>query len=63
MSKKGPAHEYKSFEVITQEDPETGDLIIPLPPQLLKSLGLKEGDELDFEVDDKGHIIVTKKNK
>lgn len=61
MSKKGPAHDYKSFEVITQEDPETGDLIIPLPPQLLKSLGLKEGDELDFEVDDKGHIIVTKK--
>lgn len=63
MSKKGPAHDYKSYEVITQEDPETGDLIIPLPPHVLKKLGWKEGDEIDFSVDDKGHIIVTKLSK
>ena len=60
MSKKGPAHEYKSFEVITQEDPETGDLLIPLPPQLLAEMGWKEGDELDFQIDDKGKVIVKK---
>lgn len=63
MSKKGPAHDYKSYEVITQEDPETGDMIIPLPPQVLKKLGWKEGDEIDFQIDDKGHIIVTKLSK
>lgn len=60
MSKKNPAHSYDSFEVITQEDPETGDMIIPIPPQLLADLGWKEGDEIDFTIDDKGRIIVKK---
>ena len=61
MSKKNPAHRYDSFEVITQEDPETGDMLIPLPPQLLKDLGWKEGDEIDFSIDDNGRMIVKKK--
>ncbi len=61
MSKKNPAHRYDSFEVITQEDPETGDVLIPLPPQLLKDLGWKEGDEIDFSIDDNGRMIVKKK--
>jgi hypothetical protein len=61
MSKKNPAHRYDSFEVITQEDPETGDMLIPLPPQLLKDLGWKEGDEIDFSIDDNGRMIVQKK--
>ena len=26
------------YEVITQEDPETGDLILPIPQQILDSL-------------------------
>lgn len=49
-----------SYEVITQEDPETGDLIIPIPPPLLKSLDWKEGDDVQIDVDDKGRIIVRK---
>ena len=60
MSKKNPAHRYDSFEVITQEDPETGDMLIPLPPQLLKDLGWKEGDDIDFTIDDKGRIVLRK---
>ena len=60
MSKKNPAHRYDSFEVITQEDPETGDMLIPLPPQLLKDLGWKEGDDIDFTIDDKGRIVLKK---
>ena len=32
------------YEVNTQEDTETGDMIIPLPIPLLKDLGWKEGD-------------------
>jgi len=60
MSKKNPAHRYDSFEVITQEDPDTGDMLIPLPPQLLKDLGWKEGDEIDFSIDENGRIIVQK---
>lgn len=29
------------YEVITQEDPETGDLLLPIPPQLLEEMGWK----------------------
>ena len=60
MPKQNPAQEYQRYEEITQEDPETGDLLIPLPPQLLAEMGWKEGDELDFQIDDKGKVIVKK---
>lgn len=49
-----------SYEVITQEDPETGDLIIPIPPAMLKSLDWKEGDNVQFDIDDLGRVIVRK---
>ncbi len=51
------------YEVKTHEDPETGDLIIPIPPELLKELGWKEGDEVQFDIDDKGKYIISKANK
>lgn len=60
MSKKNPAKAYDSYEVITQEDPETGDMLIPIPPHLLRELGWKEGDDIDFSIDDKGRIILKK---
>ena len=58
--KKNPAQQYHSYEVITHEDPKTGDIIIPLPPQLLRELGWKEGDQIDFQIDDKGKVIIKK---
>ena len=60
MPKKNPAKAYDSYEVITQEDPETGDMLIPIPPHLLKELGWKEGDDVDFSIDEKGRIILKK---
>lgn len=60
MSKKNPAKNYDSYEVITQEDPETGDMLIPIPPNLLAELGWKEGDDVDFSIDEKGRIILKK---
>jgi hypothetical protein len=60
MPKKNPAQSYDSYEVITQEDPETGDMLIPIPPHLLKELGWKEGDDIDFTIDDKGRIVLKK---
>jgi hypothetical protein len=60
MAKQNPAKQYQRYEVITQEDPETGDLLIPLPTQLLAEMGWKEGDQLDFQIDDKGKVIVKK---
>jgi bifunctional DNA-binding transcriptional regulator/antitoxin component of YhaV-PrlF toxin-antitoxin module len=47
------------YEVITQED-ENGDLLLPLPPELLQQMGWKEGDTLDFSIDDKGRWIIKK---
>lgn len=51
-----------SYEVITQEDPETGDLIIPLPPMLLKQMGWTEGDTIEFQKDDQGRYVLVKTN-
>lgn len=61
MSKKNPAQTNVRYEVITHEDPETGDLIIPVPPQVLAQLGWKEGDEIKFDVDKDGKVYVRKK--
>lgn len=51
------------YEVITQEDPITGDLILPIPQPVLDELGWKEGDEIDFEVDGKGKLYIKKISK
>ena len=48
------------YEITTQEDPETGDLIIPLPPELLVELDWKEGDDIQFDIGTDGRIIVRK---
>lgn len=50
----------RRYEVITQEDPETGDLLLPIPPELLEQLGWKEGDDIDISVDDNGHYILQR---
>lgn len=50
------------YEVITHEDPETGDLILPIPPMLLQQLNWNEGDTIDFAIDDKGRYVLTKIN-
>lgn len=50
-----------SYEVITQEDPETGDLILPIPPELLEKMGWKEGDELEWKCTEDNRWILIKK--
>lgn len=45
MAKKSDSVRY---EVITQEDPDTGDLILPLPQELLEKMGWKVGDQLEW---------------
>jgi len=56
----GKKYDNSRYEVITQEDPESGDLMIPLPPELLKQLGWVEGDTIDFSIDDKGRYVLKK---
>jgi len=56
-----PKQEYPRYEVITQEDPVTGDLIIPLPEPILKQMGLKEGDDLEIKINEDGTLFLQKK--
>lgn len=48
------------YEVIVQEDPETGDLILPIPEPVLKSLGWKEGMEVEIDIGPDGQIFLKK---
>jgi hypothetical protein len=51
----------KSYTVTLEEDPETGDLILPFPEDMLKEVGWKEGDTLDWEDNKDGTFSITKK--
>ena len=48
------------YEVIVQEDPETGELLIPLPPELMTQMGWKEGDNIEIGLDEEGRYILKK---
>lgn len=60
MVKPGPGQEQKVYEVITQED-ENGDLLIPIPEEVLRSLGWKEGMEVEIDVDTNGNLYLKRK--
>ena len=60
---KNPGKNLVRYEVITHEDPETGDLMLPIPQKLLDELGWKEGDEIEFAIDEKGKYILKRANK
>tara|TARA_B110000503_G_scaffold89120_1_gene135031 strand:+ start:778 stop:933 length:156 start_codon:yes stop_codon:yes gene_type:complete len=40
--------------LIVQEDPHTGDLFLELPSELLEAVGLVEGDNIQWIVNDDG---------
>jgi hypothetical protein len=58
MSKK--QNDNVTYEVITQEDPETGDLILPIPQEMLDKLGWKEGDQLEWSPTSNGSWLLSK---
>jgi hypothetical protein len=51
----------KNWIVTIEEDPETGDAILPFPPEMLKQVGWKEGDELDWIDNSDGTWSIQKK--
>ena len=51
------------YEVIVQEDPETGDLLLPIPQEVLDSLGWTEGDDIKFDVCQDGTFTLKKNYK
>lgn len=51
-----------TWEVRTLEDKETGDLILPIPQELLDKMGWREGDTLDWKQNPRGEWVLTKKS-
>ena len=61
MSKNNPGESDVRYEVITQEDPESGDIIIPIPEPILKKMGWKEGDDVEIGVNKDGSLFLKKR--
>jgi hypothetical protein len=49
-----------SYIVTLEEDPETGDLVLPLPEKLMEETGWKTGDTLDWKDNGDGTFSMTK---
>jgi hypothetical protein len=53
----------KTWTVTPEEDPETGDVIITFPPDLLKSVGWKDGDNIKWIDNGNGSYTLQKATK
>ena len=49
--------------VTLEEDPETGELIMPFPEGMMEELGWQIGDTLVWTVRDDGSLILNKKDE
>jgi hypothetical protein len=49
-----------SWTIIVEEDPETGELILPLPEDMLELQGWVEGDTLEWNDNGDGSWSLTK---
>jgi hypothetical protein len=50
----------KKWLIEVEEDPETGEAILPFPPEMLEQVGWKEGDVLHWEDNNDGSFSLTK---
>ena len=53
----------KSWVVTLEEDPETGDLILPFTPDMLAQVGWDFGDVIEWTPSDHGSFILSKKEE
>jgi hypothetical protein len=51
------------WTVNIEEDPDTGDLLLPFPEDMLASMGWQEGDTLSWNIDENNNITLTKVSK
>ena len=49
-----------SYIITLEKDPETGDLVLPLPEKLMEETGWKTGDTLDWKDNGDGTFSMTK---
>jgi hypothetical protein len=52
--------ENKCWTITTEEDPVTGDIILPLPQEMLNLQGWKEGDTLEWKDNKDGSWTISK---
>jgi hypothetical protein len=52
-----------TWSITVEEDPATGDLILPLPEDFLKQAGWTEGDTLEWIDKEDGSWILQKVKK
>jgi len=52
-----------NWAVTLEQDPETGDLFLPLPVDLLSQMGWCEGTDIFWDVQDNGQIILREKKE
>jgi bifunctional DNA-binding transcriptional regulator/antitoxin component of YhaV-PrlF toxin-antitoxin module len=52
-----------SWTITLEDDPETGDLIMPLSDEILESAGWKEGDTLEWIDNKNGSWTLRKKDE
>lgn len=50
----------KFWTITTEENPETGEIILPLPNDLLEQQGWKEGDTLEWVENSDGSWLIKK---
>ena len=51
----------KTWTVTLVEDPDTGELLLPFPPDMLAQVGWDFGDTIQWDVDeDLGIAVLTK---
>lgn len=53
----------KTWIITLEEDPETGDLIMPLPKELLEDNGWEIGDTLCWSVDEATQTATLEKKR
>lgn len=53
----------KTWTVTLEEDPESGDLILPFTNEMLKEVGWKEGDVLEWIDNKNGSWSLVKKEE
>lgn len=58
-----PTNATTNWIVEIEEDPKTGELLLPFPPDLLSQMGWTEGTELWWDVQDNGQVIIREKKE
>jgi hypothetical protein len=63
MENKNDQAPVKSWTVTLEEDPETGDLMLPFTDEILEEIGWKEGDVIEWIDNKNGSYSLVKKDK